>query len=923
MTVLYETLGVLPLSSEVDVQRARQKFAAMLSCVGIHSVRLDFLSVGFAELCRRALAAGQSIEIGLYGDMLLMRGPLKQGYPTDLSEFFDISVSSAGVRLFQMALPRLNKSAISRMREIVNFKSRDQLFAELERNRANLEKEVEQRTGALAASERQMRNMLESSPVAVRVTNRAQDRLTFMNLSYAEMLSDEPGKLAEADPFFHFSDPAETDSVRAAVAAGVDVVNRLMRLRTSHGNEIEVLASFIGIHYRNEDSVLGWFFDVTDLRRAKQVAEEATKLRSDFLANMSHEIRTPMNAIIGMTHLALQTKLTEKQANYLGKISGAANSLLRIINDILDFSKIEAGKLAIEKAPFSLRDMLDSLAAMVGEQVDRKGLELIFQVAPGTPDALIGDALRLGQVLLNLIGNAVKFTKEGDIVLSVHTSRQSGSRIELQFAVSDTGIGMSREQSARLFQPFGQADSSTTRKYGGTGLGLVISRQIVEMMDGGISLESEVGKGSTFSFHVWLESSHAAMAAKAAETASLRDLRVLVVDDNAASRTIFGEMLQGFGCVVTLAASGEECLGELERAHDAGQPIQLLLLDWKMRGMDGVQVSRMIRADARFENLLDIVMTTAYSRDDLVKASEGLRLNGLLIKPVTPSTMLEAVYSAFNRNLEERQAPAPPQEAGEIVPDYAGTRLLLVEDNELNQEVAQDLLSQSGFDVVLAENGKEALDALAEAAFDIVLMDIQMPVMDGYEATRAIRSQERFRNLPILAMTANAMKSDIERCLEAGMNDHIAKPVNLRQMRATLAKWVRPLGPARPHPIQPQAENPGLPTLAGIDTAQGLEGVGGNIALYRRLLQSFLRNESDSLERVKAALDSADFFQATRLAHTLKSVAGAIGAGQLASAAANLENACKSGSAAHLPLLLRTTEEQLSTVLKSLHALSA
>jgi CheY-like chemotaxis protein/HPt (histidine-containing phosphotransfer) domain-containing protein len=658
-----------------------------------------------------------------------------------------------------------------------------------------------------------------------------------------------------------------------------------------------------------------------ELEMARDVAESATRAKSSFLATMSHEIRTPMNAVIGMCHLALQTELTPKQQNYLTKISSAAHSLLHIINDTLDFSKIEAGKLTLDPVPFRLQEVLDTLVTVTETKIDDKGLEFAFDVDQRIPQGLFGDSLRLGQVLLNLLSNAIKFTEKGEIVLAISLVEQQEQRLQLRFAVRDTGIGLTPEQLALIFKPFSQADSSTTRKFGGTGLGLAIVSRLVQMMDGQITVTSEPGAGSTFSFTAWLGLGVQDEPERRVTPVALAGLRILVIDDNAAARQIFQEMLESFGCRVDSAASGEQGLAALENAWNQDSPYQLLLLDWRMKGMDGIQVSQRIREDDRFSKLLNIVMVTAGARDELLQAASGMELSAVLVKPVTPSTMLETLFGCLGGELAERNPLPQPQSANAAIAALAGKSMLLVEDNEMNQEVALDLLQNVGVKVTLANNGQEALEILKTATFDVVLMDLQMPVMDGYQATRAIRRQSRFATMPVIAMTANAMSGDREKCLATGMNDHISKPINVNDMYATLAKWVAaPSVAETATPPRSTATPPvsGSPELAGIDTKTALAALGGNDKLYRKMLNRFYETQKDFVVSFESAWAGGDSEQATRAAHTLKGLAGTIGALRLQEAAKALESACYDWLKQEVSDRLCAVTEELSTVLSGL-----
>ncbi len=479
-----------------------------------------------------------------------------------------------------------------------------------------------------------------------------------------------------------------------------------------------------------------------DLDDARNEAEDATKAKSDFLANMSHEIRTPMNAIIGMAHLAMKTELTAKQYDYLKKVDISAKSLLGIINDILDFSKIEAGKMDMESVDFQLEDILDNISTLVGIKTQEKGLELLFKTDPSVPTALVGDPLRLGQVLINLSNNAVKFTDTGEIVVSTELVQKDDTQATLKFSVQDTGIGMTEQQAAKLFQPFAQADSSTTRKYGGTGLGLTISKRLAEMMGGEIWVESEQGRGSSFSFTANFGLGKEKAKKRFKPASELRGMKVLVVDDNATSRSILQEMLESFSFEVSLAASGEEGITELEAARK-DKPFELVIMDWQMPGMDGIEASKRIKHHKDLSKIPPIILVTAYGREEIMQQAEQVGLEGFLLKPVNPSMLFDAIMQAFGEAVPEtsRIAQRHEQEA-EALKHIRGAYVLLVEDNEINQQVAKEILEGAGLNVDLATNGQEAVNAVKESNYDAVLMDIQMPVMDGYTATRKIREWE-------------------------------------------------------------------------------------------------------------------------------------------------------------------------------------
>ena len=701
---------------------------------------------------------------------------------------------------------------------------------------------------------------------------------------------------------------------------------------TSSRNEIRALGAHVNIMVKRfgdvVEDVKHAVEDAEAARRREMLANESTKMKSEFLANMSHEIRTPMNAVIGLAHLALKTELTARQRDYLTKIHGAGQHLLGLINDILDFSKIEAGKLTLEVADFELDKVLENVANLIGSKCADKNLELAFDVPAGIPSHVVGDSLRLSQILINYANNAVKFTESGEIVISVELLEQADESVLLKFSVRDTGIGLSEEQQARLFQSFQQADTSTSRKFGGTGLGLAISRQLALLMEGEVGVDSVLGEGSTF----WFTARLSTKTSKPTQGLMLDDLRgkrVLVIDDNETARRVLQEMLQNMALTVELASSGELGIAAARDASVAGAPFDIVFMDWHMPpGINGIETARGIKA-LGLDNEPHLVMVTAYGREDVLNETSSAGLEYVLVKPVNPSLMFDTVTRVLGAEVETGQArtiSVDPKAEIDLTA-VRGSRILLAEDNRLNQQIAVELLQDVGMRVDVANHGGEAISMAMEGDYDLVLMDMQMPEVDGLEATRGIREVFEHDKLPIVAMTANASQADRERCLEAGMDEHIGKPIDPDQLYHTLSVWLKPKDqgdiPQTDMPKAHATEAPALDTLVGINTALGLKRSAGKERLYRTLLATFHADESDAPARLQAALAAGDLALAERIAHTVKGSAGSIGAEQVQSVAAEVERACSGGAVAEAQAQLEALTAALDEVMGGLAGLFA
>ncbi|MDA8409670.1 MAG: PAS domain S-box protein [Treponema sp.] len=813
-------------------------------------------------------------------------------------------------------------------RDITDEKLRQRQVAAYQEH---LEELVELRTAELSSRNEEQRAIFQSATTGIVVM---QDRIVMnCNRKMCDLLGYTEGEVLGKSSRFWYPDEETFLAVGRDITEAISRGKSLRReytMRRKDGTtfwaRINAQALFLA---EGPSRNVGIVEDVSEEReaaeamgRAKEAAEEANRAKSVFLANMSHEIRTPLNAVIGMAHLALTTALTPRQRDYLLKIERSGQHLLGVINDILDFSKIEAGKLGIEQADFDLERLLGDMADFLNERIGTKGIELLFDVGLDVPRNLVGDRLRIGQILLNFGSNAVKFTERGEVHLSVRRLASDTESVTLRFAVSDTGIGIDGELLSRLFGSFEQADMSTTRKYGGTGLGLAISKRLADLMGGSIAVESEVGRGSTFSLSLRLGLGDQAKSFTGTGL-DLRGRRVLVLDRNHRARKLIAETLRSMSFEAAEVGDGNEAINEIESAARLGRSYEFAFIGCgaDLEGLESA--GKIARTDLAKRPRL--ILVASQGSDESMSEEDRAIFAARLRKPVTPSTLLDTIMDLYGLERRDSTSRRGPDEFAAIedrLASIAGARILLVEDNALNQEVAAGLLAEAGLHVDAADDGRIALDMIAKEHYDLVLMDMQMPVMDGIEATIAIRRIPEFQKLPIVAMTANATSHDRDACFAAGMNDFVAKPIEPGLLWKTLSRWIPPHAPDPSASVSLAGDDHealSVPAfLPGIDVASGLRRTMGKKSLYLSFLRKFAETHADAVDVLRRSLAEGDRVGAVRVAHTIKGLAGGLGATELQQRAEGVELALKNSATFRAEDLVAAFAEELEEVIQGI-----
>ncbi len=910
-----EQIGTIYLKSDLDeLYASATRFAEIVLIVMLASFVTAYLlasrlqrviSEPILELARTASA------VSLEKDYSLRAVTSSEDEIGDLADRFNDMLTQIQARdsALQTARLELEARVVLRTRELKN--------------------EVDERKQAQRALEEQrsfLNSVIETSPFGI---------VTMDNDGIVQMCNPAVEKLFQykRDEFLGnpistmLAPPGQLDIIEAnrLAAQHGDATHVTTRRKRRDGTLLDVEVSAVPLVIEGSTTgVLVLYQDITERKRseeallqAKDAAEAASRAKSEFLANMSHEIRTPMNGIIGMTELTLDTDLNAEQREFLRMVRTSADSLLTVINDILDFSKIEAGKLEILREDFSFKESLGETLKALALRAHLKNLELAWRVGPGVPDFLKGDAGRLRQVLVNLVGNAVKFTEHGEVAVDVQKEGEDEGGVLLHFRVRDTGIGIPKDKQEMIFEVFTQADSTTTRKYGGTGLGLAITSRLVKLMGGKLWVESEPGMGSTFHFTGHFE--FAELHHKPLETADpaiLSGLRVLIVDDNQTNRAILLELLTAWGMQPSAAEGGRSGLDALQRAHEQGLPFRLLISDMQMPEMDGCALCAEIRKNQYFGEIPIVLLSSSVGDGEATRCHK-LAVASYLTKPVQPSELRSAILAALSK---PAQISDPPPARRTSSPDKSvRLKVLVAEDNAINRKVVTKLMEKQGFTAIVTENGREALDALLREQVDVVLMDIQMPIMDGFEAIRAIRTMERISggHLPIVALTAHAMKGDRERCLAAGADDYVSKPIRIADLLAAIHR--ARMGAPSPNPVAP----PHLAVRApgSFDLAGALERVEGDRDLLDEIARMFADECPNNLQEIRQAMAAGNVRLLERLAHTMKGAALNLGGAGVAEAALTLEQQARAGDLANAGTSVRTLEKEIGLLLPELESI--
>lgn len=899
-------LGTLQLVNEYSIIEVRKKLRILLAELGFKEILAIRVETMITEILREVFDENKLVEMKIYlikeknnfgieFEWINIHRKLKQKYYEYFFDKFEYNELEFRINGFIKSDKDiyLTKNKLDKIKKYLLIKSREHLLSELEFKNEKL-----------LSSEHFLQSLLSNIKSAI-YTKDLDGRYTFVN-SECEKLTNksESNVIGKTDmELFPEKIYEKLNKNDKNVIQTMKIVTTEDSFVSQLGDEKFFLTTKVPMMQDGEViGICGISIDITERKKmeeelilAKQIAEEASNAKAEFLANMSHEIRTPMNAVMGMSYLMQKTDLTDKQKNYMDKIISSSQHLLGIINDILDFSKIEAGKLDIENTEFELSNVLDNLTTLVGQKCIDKGVEFVFDIENKVSNMFIGDPLRLGQILINFVNNAIKFTDQGEIILRIRQIDKKSERVLIKFEVIDSGIGLRKEQINKLFQSFEQADTSTTRKYGGTGLGLAISKKLATLMNGNVGVESEFGKGSTFWFTAELEDCDRKLNMNFGKL-DLKNHRVLVVDDNNNCRTVICENLKQISLQVDEAISGEDAIKYVERGLSEDNPYEIIYMDMQMNGINGIQSFEKI-SKLCGDKKPHCIMITNFGREEILLEAQKTGIDIVLMKPVNPLVLYESTIKVMNMGHDFEDINALKIEKSPIRNNkIENSKILLVEDNILNQEIAKEILEDDGYIIDIAENGKVAINKINQNKYDVVLMDMQMPVMDGLEATRIVRNDFKFDKLPIIAMTANAMLEDKEKCINAGMNDHLSKPINPNELFNIIEKWSSNNLEDKEKYLK---KNQLVKTvdrelnIIGLNEADGCDRVMGKKHVYLRILRNFISDERNLMKDIKREYACNNLEEVYMKVHTLKGISGNIGAYLLENKIKTLETIIK------------------------------